>query len=64
MRAGLLTFEPAEEGESLPDEPTSSLPATFTMTKDGDTWLFATTDYLEPFIESLQEEKAAAEKDK
>lgn len=68
VRTGLLTFTPAKPGDPPPDEPTASRPATFTMTKDGDQWLFATPDYLQPMIDSMlasqKAQEKAAEKDK
>ena len=46
VRAGLLTFQPEEEGGPIPDEPSASRPITFTMEGDGDQWLFDTPTYL------------------
>jgi hypothetical protein len=60
VRAGLLTFQPEEEGGEIPDEPTASRPITFTMLNEGDQWLFDTPTYLEPMIESM---KAAEEEE-
>jgi len=61
VRAGLLTFQPEEEGGPIPDEPTASRPITFTMEKDGDQWLFDTPTYLQPMIEGLQAAEEAAD---
>lgn len=63
VRAGLLTFEPEEEGAEPPTEPTSSTPITFTMEKDGDQWLFDTPTYLEPMVENLKAAEQAAEEE-
>jgi hypothetical protein len=46
VNAGLLQFQPEEEGEPPPRQPTSSVPETFTMEKQGDDWLFAATEFL------------------
>jgi hypothetical protein len=54
VRVGLLQFQPEEEGEPPPDEPTSSTPDSFAMQDEGGEWLFADTAYLEPQIESLK----------
>jgi len=61
VRAGLLTFQPEEEGGEIPDEPTASRPITFTMEKDGDQWLFDTPTYLEPLIEGMKRAEQEAE---
>jgi len=61
IRAGLLTFQPEEEGGEIPDEPTASQPITFTMEKDGDDWLFDTPTYLEPLIEGMKAAEREAE---
>jgi hypothetical protein len=54
VRAGLLTFQPENEGEPPPTTPTASRPTTFAMVKEGDDWLFRETAYLEPMIEGLR----------
>jgi hypothetical protein len=62
VRAGLLQFQPENEGEPPPTTPTSSRPTTFTMVKVGDKWLFRETAYLEPMIANLQQRKEAKKK--
>jgi hypothetical protein len=54
VRAGLLTFQPEKQGEPPPDTPTASRPATFTMVKEDDQWLFRETAFLTPMVEGLQ----------
>ena len=61
VRAGLLTFQPEEEGGEIPDEPTASRPITFTMEADGQGWLFDTPTYLEPLIEGMKQAEQQAE---
>jgi hypothetical protein len=61
VRAGLLTFQPPEEGAPPPDEPTASTPTTFALTKEDDEWLFDDDAYLEPQIENLRASEEAAE---
>ena len=61
VRAGLLTFQPEEEGGEIPDEPTASRPITFTMEADGQQWLFDTPTYLEPLIEGMKRAEREAE---
>lgn len=61
VRAGLLTFQPEEEGGEIPDEPSASRPITFTMENDGDQWLFDTPTYLEPLIEGMKRAEQEAE---
>ena len=55
VRAGLLQFQPENEGEPPPTDPTSSTPDTFEMEKEGGEWKFAAPEFLEPKIESFQE---------
>jgi hypothetical protein len=54
VRAGLLTFQPEKQGEPPPDTPTASRPATFTLVKEDDQWLFRETAFLTPMVEGLQ----------
>lgn len=54
VRAGLLTFVPEKEGDPPPSEPTGSTPATFTMAKDGEQWLFDSPEFLQPLIDSVE----------
>jgi hypothetical protein len=61
VRAGLLTFQPPEEGAPPPDEPTASTPTTFAMGKEGDEWLFDDNAYLELQIDNLKASEEAAE---
>jgi len=57
VRAGLLTFQPKKQGEPPPDQPTASRPATFSMTKQGDQWLFNETAFLSPMVANLRQRK-------
>jgi hypothetical protein len=61
VRAGLLTFQPPEEGAPPPDEPTASTPTTFALAREDDEWLFDDAAYLEPQIENLRASEEAAE---
>jgi hypothetical protein len=54
VRVGLLTFQPENEGEPPPSEPTSSTPDTFEMKKEGNEWKYAAPEFLEPKIESFK----------
>jgi hypothetical protein len=54
VRVGLLQFQPEQEGEPPPTDPTSSTPDTFEMKKEGNDWKFAAPEFLEPKIESFK----------
>jgi hypothetical protein len=53
IQTGLLNFS-AQRGEPPPREPTGSLPATFTMVREGGEWVYAQTDFLIPKVNNLQ----------
>jgi hypothetical protein len=57
VRAGLLTFQPANPGDPPPTTPTASKPTTFAMSKEGDEWLFRETAFLQPMAEGLKRSK-------
>jgi hypothetical protein len=52
--AGLLNFQPPEQGAPPPDEPTNSVPESFAMVKEGGDWVFDETAYLQLKAQALQ----------
>lgn len=59
VSAGLLTFQPEEPGGPIPDEPSNTLPETFTMEKDGGEWRYAGTEFLALKLDALERRAAA-----
>jgi hypothetical protein len=55
VRVALLTFQPEKEGQPPPTTPTGSRPATITMAKVGNRWLFAETPYVRPMVENFRQ---------
>ena len=51
--AGLLNFQPSEEGAPPPNQPTNSVPESFAMVKEGGDWVFDETAFLELKAEAL-----------
>jgi hypothetical protein len=52
--AGLLNFQPPEEGAPPPNQPTNSVPESFAMVKEGGDWVFDETAFLQLKAEALQ----------
>ena len=55
VRVGLLQFEPQKPGGPQPDEPSGSTPDTIEMDKQGNDWLFAAPEFIEPKLESFKQ---------
>ena len=53
IQAGVLVFS-AQRGEPVPRKPTSSLPTTFAMKREGGDWVYAQTDFLVPKVNNLK----------
>lgn len=66
VRVGLLQFEPEKPGGPQPEEPTGSTPDTIEMDKQGNDWLFAAPEFVEPKLESFlqsQEQQTSTTKE-